>query len=217
MHIKKTKMLFAVTIALILTMSALIANTPTANAAVNIDTFAYVMLAPDVVQVDNIVVVEYRIDKVAQGATDTAGHFNGTSVTITKPDGSTEVRENLVMDATSGGWFMFTPTSLGTYKFKMNFPAQWVNGSAFGVPFQNYYKASVSPEVSLTVQEEPIPGYEKSPPLPTDPWTRPIYAENKGWWQVADNWLMRNYDHPNKGFCMTTAVPPYSAAPNSAH
>jgi outer membrane protein assembly factor BamB len=210
-------MLFAVTVALILTMSMFMISTPDANAAVNIDTFAYVMLAPDVVQVDNTLVVEYRIDKVAQGAIDTAGHFNGTSVTITKPDGSTEVRENLVMDATSGGWFMYTPTSLGTYKFKMNFPAQWVNGSAFGVPFQNYYKASVSSEVSLTVQEEPIPGYDKSPPLPTDPWTRPIYAENKGWWQVADNWLMRNYDHPNRGFCMTNAVAPYSAAPNSAH
>ncbi|MBC7129968.1 PQQ-binding-like beta-propeller repeat protein [Candidatus Bathyarchaeota archaeon] len=54
-------------------------------------------------------------------------------------------------------------------------------------------------------------------PLPTDYWTRPIYAENKGWWQVADNWLMQCYNTPIRDFCVTTAFAPYTSAPESPH
>lgn len=207
-------MLFAV--ALLLTMS-LFMSIPANAAVVNIPTYSYVLVAPDVAQIGTNVVVEYRIDKVARGALDLSGHFNGTSITITKPDNSTEVMQNLPLDATSGGYFVYTPASLGTYKFKMNFPGQWVNGTDMAGSFTYFYEASVSKEAPLTVQQEAIPGYDKSPLLPTDYWTRPIYGENKGWWQVADNWLMRDYDHPNRGFCMTCAFAPYSSAPNSAH
>ena len=56
-----------------------------------------------------------------------------------------------------------------------------------------------------------------SPPLPTGYWTRPINAENKGWWEVADNWLMRDYDKPSRSFAGTPAFAPYTSAPDSAH
>ncbi len=192
--------------------------TLSANAAVvEIPTNSYVLLAPDTVQIGTNVVVEYRIDKVARGALDLTGHFNGTSIAITDPDGHTEVKDDLPMDSTSGGYFVYTPASVGTYKFQMTFPGQWVNGSDFSGPYYYYYETSESHEALLTVQEEPIQEYSKTPPLPTEYWTRPIYAENKNWWQISGNWLMRNYDIPNRGFCMTCAVVPYTAAPRSAH
>ena len=210
----------AVSLILVLTLSifAVLTTAPSANAAVvQIDTYAYMLLSPNPVGVNQQVLVSYRIDKVRMGATDTAGHFEGFSVTITKPDGTTELRANLDVDSTSGGWLMYTPTMTGTYKFQTHFPAQWSNGTgAGGVPYTYYYRASDSSIVDLTVQANPIQGIPNNP-LPEGYWTRPINAENKGWNTIADNWLMRCYDHPNRGFCMTTAFAPYTSAPNTAH
>ncbi len=215
---KNRKIAISLILTLILPVFAVLATAPAANAAVvQIDTYAYIMLSPDPVGIGQQVLVSYRIDKVRMGATDTANHFEGFSVSITKPDGTAETRSNLDVDSTSGGWFLFAPTMTGTYKFQTHFPAQWANGTgAGGVPYTYYYKASDSSIVDLTVQADPIQGIPNNP-LPDGYWTRPINAENKGWNTIADNWLMRAYDHPNRGFCMTTAVAPYTSAPNSAH
>jgi len=214
---KQTLTTIALILVLILSASALMAIVPTASAAVvQIDTYAYVMLSPDSAGIGQQVLVSYRIDKVRFGAIDTANHFEGFSVTISKPDGTTETKSSLDVDSTSGGWFIYTPTQVGTYKFQTHFPAQWANGTSFGVPYTYFYKASDSSQVSLTAQQNPIQGIPDNP-LPTDAWIRPINAENKGWSQISANWLMRNYDHPNRGFCMTTAVALYTSAPNSAH
>jgi hypothetical protein len=182
-----------------------------------IETNAYAMISPDVVGVGQTVLVSYRIDKTRQGAVETANHFEGFSVTITKPDGTTETKSNLDVDATSGGWMTFTPTQVGEYTFTTHFPEQWANGSSFfGGPYTNLYLASDSAAVPLTVQEDPLPTIPFNP-LPTEPWTRPINAENKGWWRVSGNWLMRSYDNPNRSFCMTNAYAPYTTAPNTGH
>ncbi len=214
MNIQKSKKSsIALILVLILSASALFAIVPTANAAtIQIDTYAYILLSPNPVGINQQVLVSYRIDKVKAGATDILNHFEGFAVTITRPDGTTERKSNLDVDSTSGGWFTLTPTQVGTYKFQTHFPAQWSNITANNI----LYKASDSSIVSLTVQQEPIPGIPNNP-LPTDAWKRPINAENKGWDTIADNWLMRCYDTPNRGFCMTNAVAPYTSAPNSAH
>jgi outer membrane protein assembly factor BamB len=211
------QVLTAVSLVLLLVVAAFMTNAPMVKAAVvEIDTNAYVMLSPSTAQVSNAVLVSFRIDKERFGAIDYANHFEGYTVTITKPDGKTETKGPYSADATSGSWFMYTPTTVGTYTFQMHFPAQWSNGTSGGVPYNYLYKSSDSPVVSLIMQTEPVPSVE-GVPLPTGYWTRPISAENKGWYQVADNWLMRCYDHPSRGFCVTTAFAPYTSAPNSAH
>ncbi len=211
----KKSISFSLILLLPLCISVLLAITPSANAAVvQIDTYAYVLLSPDPVGVGQTLLVSYRIDKVRIGATDLLNHFEGFSVTITKPDGTIETKSNLDVDSTSGGWFIYTPAMTGTYKFQTHFPAQWANGTSAGVPYTYYYKASDSSMVSLTVQQKPIEGIPNNP-LPDGYWTRPINAENKNWNTIADNWLMRCYDHPNRGFCMTTAFAPFTSAPNT--
>jgi len=67
------------------------------------------------------------------------------------------------------------------------------------------------------VQQDPIQGYDRSPPLPEGYWTRPINSENKGWWQVADDWLMRGYDLQTRSFAGLPAFAPYTSGPQSAH
>ncbi len=206
---------------LLLTVSAFFAAAPSANAAVIIrdpyTVFAYVSANPSPIGVGQTALVTYRVDQPAAGALVRSGHFNGTSVTITKPDGTTELKQNLEMDSTSSGWFAYVPTQTGTYYFQMHFPQNqyWINTTAN----QNHYTylADDSSKVPLEVQANPIPGYDRSPPLPTGYWTRPINAENKGWWEIADNWLMQGYRQTGRSFAGNPAFAPYTSGPQSAH
>jgi hypothetical protein len=202
---------------LMLSISALIAFAPTVLAPeIPIETHAYIMLSPNNIGVGQIALITYRIDKVAAGATIRAGLFNGTTVTITKPDGTTETRGPLAMDSTSAGYFQYTPTATGTYYFQTNFPAQWVNSTSQGITTSRLYIASTSSKVPLTVTQDPVPSYPNNP-LPDSYWTRPINAENKGWWQVADNWLMVGYDFTSRPFYWGTVFAPYTPGPESPH
>ncbi len=46
-----------------------------------------------------------------------------------------------------------------------------------------------SSTTTLVVTQDPAPTYPDSYPLPTEFWTRPIYAENPFWWKISSNWL----------------------------
>jgi hypothetical protein len=215
----KNKKLSASTIIVLLfalTLTAMTANIGTVNAAVaEIDTYAFCYPLPDPVGVGQQVLVTYRIDKVSPTAVGTSGgdHFNNFKVTITTPDGQIEIKSGLTTDATSGGWLTYNPTKVGTYTFQANFPGQWINTTAI----QRWFKPSTSTVVSLTVQQDPIVTIPDNP-LPTDYWTRPINAENKGWWQVADNWLMQGYDYTTRSFGSSNAAfSPFTSAPDSPH
>ena len=166
---------------------------------------------------DNLVST-YRLDKVSPIATIFSNYFTGFEVTITKPDGTIESKTNLSTDSTSNGWFTYTPDQVGEYNFQVSFPGQDMIGlGAYGFIFYNQtYLPSESPIIAVTVQSDPIESIPLNP-LPTDYWTTPIYGENKGWWQAADNWLMEGYDFPEREFTYDSAFAPYTSAPNSAH
>jgi len=213
------KKLLSIVLILTLTAAAIPMTTLLfANAAVTeYDTFAFVMVSPNPVGVNQETLVTFRIDKTNPLTTGSFSgeRWQGLSVQITKPDGSIENKGPYEADPTGGSWFLYTPTQTGTYKFQCSFAGQEVNVSAND---QRYYLPSTSAQLILTVQADPIPPYTNSPPLPTDSWTRPINSENKGWWQIADDWLMKGYNRPEaRPFAAGTAFSPYSSAPNSAH
>jgi hypothetical protein len=203
---------------MVLTMSAILVALPAANAAViEIDTFMFVMLSPNPVGVDQRVQVSIQIDKVSPTSVGITGgdHFTGLTVEITKPDGTTEERGPYEATAMSGNFFIYTPSQVGTYSFQASFPGQWINTTT--PDRQRWYKPSTSAVVTLDVQQEPIEAPVEDVPLPNDYWERPIYGENKGWWQIADNWPMRRYDRPSRFFSGDSTFAPYTSAPNSAH
>ncbi len=215
----RPKKIVATALVLMLTLSAFLILAQNAIAAtniINIETNAYVMLGPSRVGVGQTMTVTYRIDKVAFGATIRAGLWNGSSVTITTPDGKTEQRTNLKVDSTSAGWFAYTPTKTGNYTFVYHFPAQNITTISGNTTTIRVYSASDSAPAVLTVQDTNIIPIQDNP-LPTGYWTRPINAENKGWWKIADNWLMLSYDINSRPFYGGTAFAPYTSAPNSPH
>ena len=60
----------------------------------------------------------------------------------------------------------------------------------------------------LYVQQDPIPEWQE-PPLPTDYWTTPINAANRGWSTLASNWL--------RGSWLVADFQRWGIAPESAH
>ncbi len=191
------------------------------------------MVAPNPVGINQQVLISIQLDKTSPTATsyNRGDLFKGFTLTITKPDGSIETKGPFTSWPTSGTFLYYTPTMLGTYTLKANFPGQWVNGSftsfsAYGGAWTNgtgtriyenrYYSPSNSASVSMTVQQQQVPFMENNP-LPTGYWTVPINAENKGWSQISDNWLMLSYDKPGRSFTAGNAFSPYTSAPDSAH
>ena len=179
----------------------------------NIDTWAFVSVSPNPVGVGQQVLVIYAIDKVSPLAKMNENLLTGFTVTITNPDGTVEKKESLSVYSMSSSWFTYTPTKTGQYTFQTTFNGQWANST----DYKDWFKPSTSESVTLVVQQQPTATYPNNP-LPTDAWTRPIYAENKGWNTIADNWLMPRYDQPDRTYVgRASAWAPYTSAPNSPH
>ena len=200
-----------VTLSLILVMTITIIAGPlagiiTVNAA-DVDTYAYLSVNPNPVGVGDNVVVGMSVQPLQPASYD---FYQGYTVKITKPDGTTENKGPFTSDATGSTWFNYQPSQVGTYSLEFSYPGQTMSNG-------DNYKPATSPITNLIVQEESIPWYP-STPLPTDYWTRPISAENWDWWSISGNWLQDSYDSQLiMAYCSGTGYNPYSEAPMTAH
>ncbi|MHA2323985.1 MAG: outer membrane protein assembly factor BamB family protein [Promethearchaeota archaeon] len=188
---KKNKTL--ATITLILLMIAAVSLTTGVNAQPPLtkQTFAYVGLIPGSVGVNQEVLIHVGIFSTSPG---TGFGWEGLTVTVTKPDGTTQTLGPFRTDPTGGTGTSFTPTQVGTYTFQTHFPEQLVpipyfdfNTNLFYGPGSTFL-ASDSEIVSLDVTEEPIQFYPDIP-LPTEFWSRPIDQQFRGWSGISGNWL----------------------------
>jgi outer membrane protein assembly factor BamB len=194
---------------LMLTIAFTLVALPTANAQAYTtkNTFAVIGVKPNPVGVGQEVLVWLGISDPL--ALDVHG-WQGLTVTVTRPDGTTETLGPFKTDSTGSTGTVYTPTKVGKYTFQTHFPEQTYTWppTAPRRPFTGtaLYKASDSEIVELVVQEEPIT-YYPGVPLPTEYWTRPINAQFRGWSAIAGNWVTI----PLNRFA------PYNDAPESAH
>jgi len=132
--------------------------------------------------------------------------WEGLTVTITRPDGTTETLTDIRTDATGGTGRVYTPTMVGTYYLQTNFPEQVNPGSTS----PGTRIAGTSEKLALVVQDDPIeyyPGHS----LPDEYWTRPIDSQLREWYKICGNWL-------NIGFDEDPLYAPYNEyAPETAH
>lgn len=211
----KTKAI-AVAIFLLLTLSTLLALSPTANAhdpPWKIPTTAYMNIAPDPVGVGQTVFVVVWLDRTPSGTAVTNDlRFKNYQLTITKPDGSTDhFTWDIVTDTTSSAFTTYTPDQIGNYTFRFDFPGQVFVWSG---AYQNDTFNPSSRTLTLTVQQESVARPTTSYPLPTEYWTRPIEGQNTDWWVVASNWL--GSGSPNLSGLLRK-IQADGIAPNSAH
>ena len=96
---------------LTLAVSIFLVALPFAEAAVRIrtpyDTFAYISANPSPIGVGQQAIVTFRIDQPLAGASVRSGLANGTTVIITRPDGTTETKGPITLDSTSSGWLLY--------------------------------------------------------------------------------------------------------------
>ncbi len=217
----KNRRIFAILVLSVLAISTFsFAITPSTNAhdpAIDVPTYAYLVISPDPVGIGQAATVVMWIDKAPPSATGISGdRWQGYTITVTKPNGDTQKIGPLTSDPTSSAYIQFTPDQLGKYTFDFAFPGQTAslynpdNGlaGANSIWVGDYF-LPCNTTATLTVQETPIsllPEY----PLPTEYWTRPIEGRNTAWSTVGSNWLG---NEPTS----TYNVQPDGIAPNSPH
>ncbi len=120
------------------------------------------------------------------------------TVSITKPDGTTDTIGPFKTFSTGTYGKSYIPDQVGTYVLKTNFLEQAYNNVT--------YAAVSSDPYDLVVQEQPVPTYPAQP-LPAEYWIRPIDSQLRSWYSIAGSWLTK----PN------SLLAPYNAGPESAH
>lgn len=215
-----------ISLILLLTISALVLSTQLTQPVKALDQSAtYTFLAaPSPAGVgQNIPVVFWESTPTPDAAATLGSRFQGITVTITHPDGTTEVKGPYTLDAVASGFLYYTPTQVGKYTFQAKFPGQHITGSVtpiFGgppTPFDTQFAASNSPIITVVVTQAASAPAPHDVPLPTNYWTRPINGQNANWWLVSSNWLMAAWSSTSRSFDQGNAYDPYTTAPNSAH
>jgi hypothetical protein len=188
---------------------------------VSIDTHPGLAFSPNVIGVGQSLLVNLWINPpVSNQRINTR-----MSVTFTKPDGTTVVKDQLESYAgDTTAWFEYVPDQVGTWKIKYDFPGQYFPagnytsgqllgyssyGQVFSYPNSCYYQPSSTAEFNFTVQKDQVMSWPPAP-LPTDYWTRPVSSENREWKTIMGNWpwaYANNYAYGG----------PFVIAPNSAH
>jgi outer membrane protein assembly factor BamB len=200
----------AVALFLMFAMTFSLVALPAANAQVPEyikATHAFIGATPNPVGVNQQTLLHIGI---TDGMCRTIDGWEGLTVTVEKPDGTTDTLGPYRTDSTGGIGDIYIPTIEGTYYLQTHFPEQWYNWTETAphvVEFiPKFYKASTSEKLALNVTQEPI-AYYPGVPLPTEYWTRPIDSQLREWSTIAGNWLAT----PPNSFA------PYNDAPESAH
>jgi outer membrane protein assembly factor BamB len=229
---QKTKAI-AITILLMFSITASTLMIPTANAhtpPLTIPTWAFLNVMPNPVGVGQQAYIGFWLDKVPPTAYQEYGdRFHNYTVTVTKPDGTTETLGPFTSDDAGGAHTTYTPTVLGNYTFVFNYPGETLAGANPSplVGTQNaiyvgdYFAPSTSSKMTLTVQQAAVTA-QPNTPLPTSYWQRPIESMNLDWYKIAGNWLGYTLGSGGGGagggyYNNTANFNPYTTAPNSAH
>ncbi len=224
--IKKKTQLSTIALILLLTLSAttLVTEFKVHAQVIDIPTFLFVTASPDPVGVGQNVYVGITFSKpTPTGAGYTGDLYEDITLEITDPSGDKTTYGPYLASPVAGVVFSFTPDKVGNYTLQAFYPGQVLTGNNPNNPTlssssRNLIGSKMLPSESniktLIVRTEPIEPIYQTPPLPTEFWTRPIYATNWQWGTIGSNWFgvggQGAYDASGN-------VLPSGPAPNSAH
>lgn len=218
--IKRQNLVILIVSILLLSIAIPFANLQSADAHTppwKIISYAYIVPAPNPVGVGQTIAIVMWIDDPLPSATVTNDiRRHDYTLTITSPSGKVDTQHwDVIQDTTSVQYYQYTPSEIGDYTLKFDYPEQTYEWSG---AYQGDIFTAASKTITLTVQEEPIPAAIDSYPLPTEYWTRPIEGQNSYWYSIASNWLGRPYiTGAGASYGIPGAYQPYGQAPNSAH
>jgi outer membrane protein assembly factor BamB len=203
----KNKTSIAITLFLMFAMAISLVAIPTA-AQPTMATHAFIGATPNPIGVGEETLFHVGI---TQQLTNVAMGWEGLSVTIERPDGTTETLRDITTDSTGGTGVVYVPTMEGNYTVQTHFPEQVTESgkTAPGTTLGTVLLASSSDKLTLIVTDTPRE-YWPGVPLPTEYWTRPIDAQFYEWASISASWL-----DPLGGAEVRHA--PYNHGPESAH
>jgi len=212
----ENKTMSTIALILILTASAFMATMSTAQAHSppwTVPTTAYASAAPNVIGLGQSTTIVVWLDRYSPTAGGDVGQrWDGFLITITKPDGTKLTMGPWKCNSDVASDFkVFTPDQIGKYTIVFSWPGETVAASEAdftNAAIGDYYQGATSNPVTLTVQQQPLQGWQE-PSVPTGYWTTPINAANRGWSVLASNWL--------KGSWLVAGFQMAGKAPESAH
>lgn len=187
----KSKLLTVIALILLSSIAISTITLPASNAHSppwTIKTWAYIDVAPNPVGVGQTTFISmWTGQSIFSTAVGNDIRRHDYTLTITKPDGSTQSQHwDVIQDTTGIQFTSFTPDQAGNYTVKFDYAGQVYTWSG---NYQNDTLLPASKTVTLTVQEEPIPGAIGSYPMPTEYWSYPIEGQNTYWYSISSNWL----------------------------
>ena len=226
MKLQNNRRLCTIALITVLAVSAIMASMQAATAAqvTETPTFAFLSASPNPVGINQETLLVAWLENMPLLTKPTSSPsvlFEGYTITVTKPDGTTQTLGPYTSDPIASIYLPYTPTQIGNYALQFSFPGQhcvgYLNTAGMNILIDTNYKPSVSAVVTLTVQQQAIPPYQDAPlPGPNDYWSRPLSGDNRGWYTIAGNWLAIPFARGN-AYSTDGAFNPYSKAPNSAH
>jgi hypothetical protein len=200
MKIAKDKTV-AIALILLLTVSAAIAvsNVQFEAHAIDLPTFLFATASPNPVGVGQACYIGAMFSRPQPTATGANGdRFENTTIDIVDPDGVKVVMGPYLASMAAGIQFTYTPSKVGNYTIQAHYPGEILDGrnpespnpgGAMANLRGSYAMPADSNIITLVVQEDWITSIYKTPPLPTEFWTRPIYSTNWNWAEVGANWF----------------------------
>ena len=203
---------------------------------IRVKTHAFLSFRPNPVGVGQTFLVNMWLNP----ATHASRYLSDYKITITKPDGTSDVITMDSYQADTTAWFEYIADQIGTWKLKFEFPGGYYPagnytadpGAVFGsgyvsIPESSYYEPSTTQEQTLIVQQQVVYPWPESS-LPTDYWTRPARLENREWWPVLGNYPGTGYQgggakwdqlypETNPAWSSSYSFHPWVTAPNTAH
>jgi hypothetical protein len=204
--------LSTIAIITLLAISAILVALPAATAQepIHDETAVFLGAIPNPVGKGQIVLLHLGI---FQALGHVSHYWADLTITVTKPDGTTETLGPVDTDSTGGTGLTYTPDQVGTYLMQSHFPEQVLQWTYYSYDTGEMFmegtimEASDSEVVELVVQEEAIP-YYPGHSLPSEYWTRPIDAQLREWYTIAGQW--HGMGNPN-------LLAPYNDAPEAPH
>jgi len=110
-------------------------------------------------------------------------------------------------DPVASKYVSLIPTETGNYTIKFSYAGETIGTRTV--------LGTSAPDVILLVQEDPVLDYPNTP-LPTEYWVRPVNAQNRDWYTIANNWYGLNLLYGRTWNGRSNWLP-VGSAPNSAH
>lgn len=229
MKIQKNK-ISAITIALLLMLTIATSMTVMPARAIDIPTFLKLNANPNPAGVGQTVYFNaFTTNPPLTGGSNMKGdRWENMTIEVTQPDGTKQTLGPFSSDATGGIVVSYVPTTTGNYSLQAFFSGQTLTGQNPRYPgitdnpgglIGSYMQPSQSDKIKLVVKEEPASNVYQTPPLPTEYWSRPIYATNYAWATLGGSWFGAAAPGGTfaGGYDATGVTQPYSTAPNTAH